>query len=97
MGITSAIVLFAVIWFMVLFIVLPIRLTTQGEAGKVEPGTPESAPAAPNLKRKVRIVTLIAVLIWAGVAGVILSGAVTVRDIDIFNRMDPPPADGRGG
>ena len=32
MGITSAIVLFAVIWFMVLFIVLPLGLQTQTEA-----------------------------------------------------------------
>ncbi len=31
MGITSALVLFAVIWFMVLFVTLPIGLRTQGD------------------------------------------------------------------
>ncbi len=37
MGITSALVLFAVIWFLVLFIVLPIRLKTQGDLGEIAP------------------------------------------------------------
>ena len=31
MGITSALVLFAVFWFMILFIALPIKLETQGD------------------------------------------------------------------
>lgn len=90
MGITSAIVLFAVVWFMVFFIVLPLRLTTQGEAGEVVPGTHASAPADPQLKKKVRITTLVAFVVWAVIAGVILSGWITVRDIDWFDRMTPP-------
>ncbi len=87
MTITSAIVLFAVIWFMVLFMVLPWRLTTQGEAGKVEPGTPESAPADPQMGRRIKLVTAIAVVLWALVAGVILSGRIGIEDLDFFNRM----------
>lgn len=87
MGITSGIVLFAVIWFMVLFVVLPLRLRTQEEDGNVVPGTPSSAPVNPDMKRKVRIVTGVAVVLWAIIAGVILSGAITVADFDIFNRL----------
>ena len=45
MGITSAIVLFAVIWFMLFLIILPLGLQTQSEAGEVVPGTHGSAPA----------------------------------------------------
>ena len=90
MGVTSAIVLFAVIWFMVFFVVLPLRLTTQGEAGEVVPGTPESAPADPQIKRKARITTFWALGIWAVVAGVLISEVITVRDIDWFNRMSTP-------
>ena len=37
MGITSAIVLFAVIWFMTFLIVLPLRMQTQGDAGDIAP------------------------------------------------------------
>ncbi len=39
MGITSALVLFFVIWFLVFLVVIPIRLETQGVVGEVEPGT----------------------------------------------------------
>ncbi len=89
MGITSAIVLFAVIWFMVFFIVLPLRMTTQGEAGEVVPGTHASAPADPQLKRKAKITTLWAIVVWVIVAGTIISGVISVRDIDWFDRMGP--------
>lgn len=89
MGPTSALVLFAVIWFMVFFIVLPLRLTTQGEAGTVEPGTHASAPADARIGRKARITTIWAVGLWIVIAGVILSGVISVRDIDWFGRMQP--------
>lgn len=89
MGITSAIVLFAVVWFMTLFIVLPLRMETQGDAGDVVPGTHKSAPANVNIARKARITTYFAVPIWAVLATVILSGWISVRDIDVFDRMGP--------
>ena len=89
MGITSAIVLFAVIWFLVLFIALPIRLETQGDRGEVEPGTHAGAPAEFSFKRKAKLVTVIAVVIWAVLAGIITSGAIKVRDFDWFHRMGP--------
>lgn len=101
MTITAAIVLYAMIWFWVFLIVLPMRLTSQAEAGSVVPGTPASAPTEPGIRRKVRIATLIGTVVWAVAAGVILSGAITLRDIDVFNRMYPqgsaPAADGTGG
>lgn len=90
MGITSALVLLAVVWFMTFFIVLPLRNETQGDTGEVVPGTHKSAPANIDMKRKARITTYWAVPIWAVLAGVILSGWITVRDIDWFDRMSTP-------
>lgn len=90
MGITSGIVLYAVCWFMVFFVVLPLRLVTQGEEGEVVPGTHASAPTDPQLKRKAKITTLWALVVWAILVAVILSEVITVRDIDWFNRMSPP-------
>lgn len=90
MGPTSAIVLFAVIWAMTFFIVLPLRMTTQGEAGEVVPGTHSSAPADAQIKRKAIITTMWALPIWIVIAGTILSGAISVRDFDWFNRMATP-------
>lgn len=90
MGPVSAIVLFAVIWSMVFFIVLPLRMVSQGDAGDVVPGTHASAPANAQVGRKAKITTLWAVPIWAIIAGTILSGAISVRDIDWFDRMATP-------
>jgi predicted secreted protein len=90
MGPVSALVLFAVIWTLVFFIVLPLRLETQGEAGDVVPGTHASSPADFSFKRKAKITTYWAFPIWAVIAGVLLSGAITIRDIDWFERMSTP-------
>jgi len=87
MGITSALVLFAVIWFLVFLVVIPIRLETQGDVGEVEPGTHAGAPANPNLKKKALITTGISLVIWIIITAVILSGTLTISDIDFFNRM----------
>ena len=89
MGPVSGLVLFAVIWTLVFFVVLPLRLETQGEAGEVVPGTHASAPADFNIKRKAKITTLWALPIWAVIATIILTGTITVRDIDWFDRMSP--------
>jgi len=87
MSITSALVLYAVIWFMVLFVALPLRLKTQGDLGEIVPGTHAGAPANLNLGRKIRIVTLVSLVLWLVIGGVIVSGVVSVSDIDVFDRM----------
>ena len=51
MSITSAIVLFAMIWFVALLVALPIGLTTQEEAGDVTPGDGEASKNTPNFQR----------------------------------------------
>lgn len=90
MGPVSGLVLFAVIWTVVFFIVLPLRLVTQGEAGEIVPGTHASSPANFDLKRKAKVTTLWALPIWVIVAGTILTGAISVRDFDWFDRMSTP-------
>ncbi len=82
----SAIVLLLVIWFMCLFIALPLRIKSQSEDGEVVPGTPASAPVDPKLKKKFIWVTVAAFAIWVPVCGVIISGVITVEDLDFFNR-----------
>lgn len=89
MSITASIVLFAVTWFMTFFVVLPLRFTSQGDAGDVVPGTPASAPAGFIVKRKAKITTIAAIVIWAILSAIILSGVITVRDIDFLDRLPP--------
>ncbi|PJN95437.1 DUF1467 domain-containing protein [Amaricoccus sp. HAR-UPW-R2A-40] len=83
----SAAVVFAVVWFLTLFVVLPIGLRTQDEAGDVEPGTPASAPSGRIMRRKFLIVTAVALAIWAAICAVIIWGGITIRDLDVWGRM----------
>ena len=87
MGITSAIVLFAVIWFLTFLVVLPLRLQTQGDLGEVVPGTPASAPENAQIAKRAKITTAIAAVLWAIIAGILIFGDIGVRDIDWFDRM----------
>jgi len=93
----AAAVLYLVFWFMTLFVILPLRLKTQGESGDVAPGTSSSAPENPNLKRKFRLVTIVATALWIPVVFVIYKGWITVEDIDVFNRCHGLPCRGTGG
>ena len=89
MAITSGIVLFMVIWSMVFFIVLPLRMVSQGDAGEIVPGTHASAPADAQIGRKAKITTYWAVPLWCIITAINLSGVISVRDIDVFDRMGP--------
>jgi predicted secreted protein len=90
MSITSALVLFAVIWFLTFLIVIPIRLQTQGDVGKIVPGTHAGSPEHHHLKKKAWITTGVTFVLWAIIVGIILSGWISVRDFDWMNRMGPP-------
>lgn len=91
MGIASGIVLFLVIWFLTFLVVLPLRIQTQGDVGQVMPGTHAGSPEHHHLRRKVWITTGVAAVIWAITATIIITGAITVRDIDWFGIMEPLP------
>lgn len=86
MSIMSAIALYGIIWFMTMFIVLPFRQKTQGEAGEVVPGTPSSAPSDAQMWRKVKLVTIIATAAFIIIAGIILSEVITYEMIERVTR-----------
>ena len=64
MTITSIIVLLSVYWFIILFIILPINITTQNDEKNVIEGTAPSSPVNPNLKRKFFITTIVSIILW---------------------------------
>lgn len=83
----SAIVLYAVIWFMCLFVILPLRIKSQSETGDIVPGTPASAPSDPMLKKKAVWTTMLATVIFIPITVIIVFGLITIEDIDFFNRL----------
>ncbi len=89
MAITSALVLFAVIWFMLLLMALPMRVKSQEQDGEVVPGTPASAPVDPMIGKKMFWVTVVTFALWVPLVAFIVSGIVSIEDIDLYNRMGP--------
>ena len=69
-------VVFVVVWWLVLFMVLPFGAAPPAD---VEPGMADSAPAKPRLLLKVAITTVLAALITALIAWLIDSGLVQLR------------------
>lgn len=84
MTITAALVLFAVTWFMVFFCVLPMRFRSQAQEGRVELGTPASAPENAMIAAKAKITTVVSLVIFAALYLVITSGRFGIADLDVF-------------
>lgn len=78
MSITFLIAVYFIVWWVVLFAVLPFGVVTQAEAGEVVPGTPESAPADFRLMKVMGITTVAAMIVFA-----LLWLAVRYRIIDL--------------
>ena len=97
MSFVQALVVFAVCWFLTFLMVLPIRFVSQADSGSVVPGTPRSAPSVHDVGRKARITTGLALVLTLVFYWVINSGALTVQDIDLFNRGTPAATGGTGG
>jgi predicted secreted protein len=84
MSISFALAIYIVLWWTVLFAVLPIGLRTQGEEGSVVPGTPESAPLHPRLIRVSVLTTIISTVIYSAVWAAIQYGLIDLALL--FNR-----------
>ena len=87
MSVTSAFVLFAVIWFLTFLIVIPFKIKTQGDMGVVLKGTQAGAPEVHDLRKKAIITTGISLILWLLITILIVSEIVTIEDIDLFGRM----------
>jgi predicted secreted protein len=67
-----------VIWWTVLFAVLPLAGRSQQEAGSVVPGTPASAPSRPNFLRVVMITSVVAAVVLMALWLLLSSGVLGV-------------------
>jgi predicted secreted protein len=65
MPVTTAIAIFFLIWWVVLFAVLPWGVRSQQEGGEIVPGTDPGAPVVPRLLRKLAWTTGVSAVIFA--------------------------------
>ncbi|HVO93731.1 MAG TPA: DUF1467 family protein [Terriglobales bacterium] len=66
MSIGTIIAIYFIIWWVVLFAVLPWGVRSQHEAGEVTPGTEPGAPAVHLVWKKLLWTTIVATVIFAG-------------------------------
>jgi predicted secreted protein len=79
MAIATAIAIYFLIWWIVLFAVLPWGVRAQGEEGAA--GTDPGAPTVPRLKAKLVWTTMVAALVWGCCAVIYAKGWVTVEGL----------------
>jgi predicted secreted protein len=65
MSLPTSIAIYFIIWWAVLFAVLPWGVRSQQEEGAIAPGSDPGAPAIPNVRRKLVWTTIIAGLVFA--------------------------------
>ena len=84
MSITSAMVLYCVIWAILFYMINPLWQTSQSEHGEVAPGTPASAPIDAMLRKKAIVTTAVAALLFALAYSTIEFGWLTLDDISFL-------------
>jgi predicted secreted protein len=81
MPVTTAIAIFFLIWWIVLFAVLPWGVRSQQEDAEVAPGTDPGAPAIPNLRRKLVWTTLVSVVVFAACYVIYVERLITLESL----------------
>ena len=84
MTLSFALAIYAIIWWIVLFAMLPIGVRTQEEEGEVAPGTAESAPHMPKLLPKMLATTVVAM-----VYVIIVHRVITLDQSPFLPRYEP--------
>lgn len=84
MSLTGGVVVFVLLWWLVLFMVLPWGVRTQDEAGETVQGAADSAPERPLLWRKAAITTAVAALLWSAIYLALASGWIRIEDLPVY-------------
>ena len=76
MGISTGIAIYFLIWWLVLFTVLPWGVRAQGTDSPA--GTDPGAPAVPRLRKKLIWTTLVTTVVWSLCAVAYAKGYITL-------------------
>jgi predicted secreted protein len=88
MALVFAISMYVVIWWIVLFAMLPIGVRTQAEEGEVTPGSAESAPHRPRLLPKMLATTVVASVLFAALYVIMTHHLITLDQIPFLPRYE---------
>lgn len=65
---------YLIIWWLTLFIILPIGIQSQAEKGRVTRGSERGAPAKPVMLKKILLTTLVSSVIFGTLYGLWQAG-----------------------
>ena len=80
MGLWTGLAIYLVVWWLSLFLVLPVGARTVIDAGDVVRGHASSAPKRPRLLLKMALTTLVAGVFFAIIYVVAESGVISFRE-----------------
>ena len=83
MGIAGSIILFLLIWWLLLFIILPLNISDTAEK-IVEGGNDTGAPSNPQIFKKFLITTIISIIIWSIMYIFLKDQGLLLYILDIF-------------
>lgn len=81
MSLITAVAIYFIVWWLVLFAVLPIGVRSQREDGEITLGTDHGAPVRPLLVRKAIITSAISAAIFAGIYVAFAVYGFTLEDL----------------
>ena len=90
MATSTAIAIYFLIWWVVLFAVLPWGVRSQTENEHVEPGTDPGAPVTHGIGRKLIWTTVVATVIFAICYVVYVNRLIALDDLARLMGMRPP-------
>ena len=88
MGIGTAVAIYFLIWWVLLFAVLPWGVRSQRESGEVAGGTDPGAPVRHRIWRVLAVTTFVASIVFAVVWAIYAAGLIPV---DLLMAISGPP------
>lgn len=90
MNLLSAIAVYFIIWWLMLFLTLPFGVRSAHEAGEaVEQGNEPGAPVQHHLQRKMIVTSLLAAVVFAGVLAIYQGGIISLDDLWFIGPSTP--------
>lgn len=80
----SMLVVFLLVWWVTLFMVLPLGVRGQAEEDEVVKGTEPGAPVDSQMKRKIILTTIISIVIWALICAMIIFEWIDWRMFSLY-------------
>lgn len=81
MSLTTSLAIYFIVWWTVLFAVLPWGVRSQLESGEVVPGSDPGAPVLPKLGNKVFWTTIISTITFAAIDVVYTYRLISLDDL----------------